>query len=85
MSNVAQNHLGSNLAISRTEGKSSHRLRYIRILFVHDDADLVDNCLQELRAARFVVKADVVLTLEQCNEQLCSHSYEIVVAGYPSP
>jgi len=85
MSRLAQNDLGSNLATSRVERKSSHRLRYIRVLFVHDDADLVDNCLQELRAARFVVKADVVLTLAECNEQLCSHSYEIVVAGYPSP
>ena len=85
MSNLAQNDMRSGPAISRMEGKSSHRLRYIRILFVHDDADLVDNCLHELRKARFVVKADVVLTLEQCNEQLCSHSYEIVVAGYPSP
>ena len=84
MSNLAQNHLGSNLPISRMEGKSSHRLRFIRILFVHDNADLVDNCLQELREARFVVKADVVLTLAQCNERLCSHSYEIVVAEYPS-
>ena len=85
MSRLAQNDLGSNLAISRMERNSSHRLRYIRILFVHDDAGLVDNCLQELRAARFVVKADVVFTLEQCNEQLSSQSYEIVVAGYPSP
>lgn len=85
MSNVAQNHLGSDLGISRMENKSSHRLRYIRVLFVHDDAHLIDNCLQELRSARFVVKADVVLTVAQCNEQLRSHSYEIVVAGYPSP
>ena len=85
MSRLAQNDLGSNLANSRIERKSSHRRRYIRVLFVHDDADLVENCLQKLRAARFVVKADVVLTLEQCNEQFFSHSYEIVVARYPSP
>ncbi len=84
-SNVAQNDLASNPAISRREGKSSRRLRYIRILFVHDNADLVVNCLQKLMKARFVVKADVVLTLAQCNERLRSHSYEIVVAGYPSP
>jgi hypothetical protein len=69
-SNVAQNDLASNPAISRREGQSSHRLRYIRILFVHDNADLVDNCLQELMKARFVVKADVMLTLAQCNERL---------------
>jgi diguanylate cyclase (GGDEF)-like protein/PAS domain S-box-containing protein len=85
MSNLAQNDMRSGPAISRMDDKSSHRLRYIQALFVHDDADLIDNCVQELRAARFVVKSDVVLTLAQCNEQLCSHSYDIVVAGYPSP
>jgi PAS domain S-box-containing protein len=82
---MAQNDMRSGPAIFRMEGSSSHRLRDIRILFVHDDADLVDNRLQKLREARFVVKADVVFTLEQCTEQLRSHSYEIVVAGYPSP
>jgi len=55
------------------------------VLFVHRDAEVVDNCLQELKKARFVVSADVVLTLRQCKEQLHSNSYDVIVAEYPSP
>jgi diguanylate cyclase (GGDEF)-like protein/PAS domain S-box-containing protein len=85
MSNLAQNDLQPDLAIFRTEGTGSHRRRSIRVLFVHHDAEVVDNCQQELKKARFIVSADVVLTLAQCTEQLRSHSYDVVVAEYPSP
>lgn len=85
MPNLAQNDLRSDLASFRTEGTASHRRRPIRVLFVHRDAEVVDNSLQELKKARFIVSADVVLTLAQCTDQLRSHTYEVVVAEYPSP
>jgi diguanylate cyclase (GGDEF)-like protein/PAS domain S-box-containing protein len=85
MSSLTQNDLQSDLANLRAEGTASHRRRAIRVLFIHRDADTVDSCLQELKKARFVVSADVVLTLAQCQEQLRSHAYDVVVAEYPSP
>jgi diguanylate cyclase (GGDEF)-like protein/PAS domain S-box-containing protein len=85
MSNVAQNDLQPDLATFRTEGTAFHRRRPIRVLFIHHDAEVVDDCLRELKKAQFIVSADVVLTLAQCTEQLRSHSYEVVVAEYPSP
>jgi diguanylate cyclase (GGDEF)-like protein/PAS domain S-box-containing protein len=45
----------------------------------------VDSCLDELKKARFLVRADVVLTLAQCIQQLRSQSYDAVLAEYPSP
>lgn len=85
MPNLAQNHLQSPPAAFRTGGTVSHRRRPVRVLFVHRDAEIVENCLQELKKARFVVSSDVVLNQSQCVEQLRSHSYDVVVAEYPSP
>jgi diguanylate cyclase (GGDEF)-like protein/PAS domain S-box-containing protein len=85
MSTQSQNQLQSDLASSRAEGTASHRRRPIHVLFIHRDAEVVDDCLQELKKARFIVSADIVLTLAQCTEQLRSHSYDVVVAEYPSP
>jgi diguanylate cyclase (GGDEF)-like protein/PAS domain S-box-containing protein len=85
VSSLAQNDLQPDPANFRTKGTASHRLRPIRVLFVHHDAEVVENCLQELKKARFVVSADVVSTLEQCTDQFRSHAYDVVVAEYPSP
>jgi diguanylate cyclase (GGDEF)-like protein/PAS domain S-box-containing protein len=85
MENLAQNDLQSDLTSFRTEDTASHRRRPIRVLFVHRDAEVIDNCLLELKKARFIVSADVVLTPAQCIEQLRSHSYDVVVAEYPNP
>jgi diguanylate cyclase (GGDEF)-like protein/PAS domain S-box-containing protein len=85
MSNLAQNDLQSDLASSRTEDAYSHGRRPLRVLFVHRDADVVHNCLEELRKAQFTVRADFVLNLAQCGEQLRSQSYDVVVAEYPCP
>jgi len=41
--------------------------------------------VQELKKAQFTVSADIALNLAQCTEQLRSHSYDVVVAEYPSP
>jgi len=84
MSNVAQNGR-PDLLTSRTEGTASHRCWPIRVLFIHHDAEVVSDCLQELKKAQFIVRADIILTIEQCAEQLRSHSYDVMVAGYPSP
>jgi diguanylate cyclase (GGDEF)-like protein/PAS domain S-box-containing protein len=85
MSNLAQDEIQSDLKSFHPESAASHRRRSLRVLFVHRDADTVDSCLQELKKAQFTVSADFVLNLAQCKEQLRSHSYDVVVAEYPSP
>lgn len=84
MSNVSLSDLQPDLTTS-TEATPSHRHRSIRVLFVHHDAGVVNDCQQELKKGQFIVSADVVLTLTQCMEHLRSHSYDLVVAEYPCP
>ncbi len=85
MSNATQNDSALDLASLRTEARIGHRRRLLRVLFVHRDADVVDNCLEELKKAQFMVSADFVLNLAQCGERLRSESYDVVVAEYPCP
>jgi diguanylate cyclase (GGDEF)-like protein/PAS domain S-box-containing protein len=82
---LVPNDLQFDLATFPTEDTASHRRRSIRVLFVHGDAKVVDNCLQQLKKAPFIVSADVVLTLTQCAQQLRSQTYDVVLAEYPSP
>lgn len=83
MSNLAQSNLRSELASFRTDSASSHRRRPLRALFVHRDAEIIANCLEELKKAQFTVTADFVLNFAQCGERLHSQSYDVVVAEYP--
>jgi len=85
MSHLAQNKIQSDQRSGRPENTASHRRRPLRALFVHRDANVIDNCLEELKKAQFTVSADFVLTLAQCAEQLRFQSYDVVVAEYPSP
>jgi diguanylate cyclase (GGDEF)-like protein/PAS domain S-box-containing protein len=85
MSNLTQNGLQPDLARLHAESKGSHRRRPLRVLFAHRDADVVDNCVEELKKAQFTVSADFVLNLAQCAERLRSQSYDVVVAEYPCP
>jgi diguanylate cyclase (GGDEF)-like protein/PAS domain S-box-containing protein len=85
MSQLAQNEIQSDQSSGRPESTASHRRRPLRVLFVHRDADAIKRCLQELKNAQFTVRADSVLTLAQCTEQLRFQSYDVVVAEYPSP
>jgi diguanylate cyclase (GGDEF)-like protein/PAS domain S-box-containing protein len=85
MSNLAQSDLKPDLASFRAESTPSHRRRPLRVLFVHRDAEVVDNCLEELKKAQFTVSADFVLNLTQCTERLHSESYDVVLAEYPCP
>jgi diguanylate cyclase (GGDEF)-like protein/PAS domain S-box-containing protein len=85
MSNLTQNDSGLDLASLRTETKTAHRRRLLRVLFVHRDAEVVDNCLEELKKAQFTVSADFALNLAQCGERLRSEAYDVVVAEYPCP
>src|SRR5246500_2743362 len=64
---------------------SSHRRRPLHTLFVHRDAEAINCCLQELEESQFTVRSDFVLNLAQCEEQLRSQSYDVIVAEYPSP
>ncbi len=85
MPNLTQNELGPNLLSIRREGTASHRRRAVRVLFVHRDAEVIESCLHELKKAQFTVSSDFVLSFTQCDEQLLSQSYDVVVAEYPCP
>jgi diguanylate cyclase (GGDEF)-like protein/PAS domain S-box-containing protein len=85
MSNLAQSKSQSAPRSFHPQSPGAHRRRPLNVLFIHRDADVVDNCLQELKKAQFVVNFDSVLTLAQCTQQLRSQVYEVVVAEYPSP
>ncbi len=84
MSNVVQNEIQSDQKVVPPDNTPSHRLRPLRVLFIHSDAQAVDGCVEELKKAQFTVRADVVLTLAQCAEQLRFRSYDFVIAEYPS-
>jgi DNA-binding NtrC family response regulator len=85
MSNLAQNEFRSARRNFRQESAAPHRRRPLSVLFIHRDADTVDNCMEELKKAQFTVSADLVLTLAQCTQQLHRQNYDLVVAEYPSP
>ncbi|HTA58666.1 MAG TPA: diguanylate cyclase [Candidatus Baltobacteraceae bacterium] len=57
----------------------------LRVLFMHRDADAIDNCLQELKKGHFTVTSDFVLNLPQCVEQLKSHTYDVLLVEFPNP
>ncbi len=85
MSNLAQSDLQSDPASFRADRTGSHRRWPLRVLFVHRDAEIIENCLEELKKAHFIVEADFVLNFAQCGERLHSQSYDVVVAEYPCP
>jgi len=85
MARLAQYELRPGRTGFRPESAAAHRRRSLRVLFIHRDADVVDNCLEELKKAQFIVSADFVLTLAQCMKQIQSQAYEVVIAEYPSP
>lgn len=64
---------------------SGLRPSLVRILFVHRFLAEVEHCLSELKKARFVLSAGVVLTPEQFTQRLRSESFDLVVAEHPSP
>ena len=84
-SNMVHNEIQLDQKSAPPETTVSHRRRPISVLFIHRDADVIDACQQELKKAGFGVNADLVLTIAQCTEQLRSHSYDMVIAEYPSP
>jgi diguanylate cyclase (GGDEF)-like protein/PAS domain S-box-containing protein len=70
---------------ARAENTSSHRRRTLHVLFIHHDAQAINSCLQELENGQFTVRSDFVLNQAQCEEQLRSQSYDVIVVEYPSP
>ena len=85
MSNLTRSESQSDQRSLHPEPTASHRSRPLRVLFVHRDADVIDCCLEELKAAQFNVSPDFVLNLAQCAERLLSESYDVVIAECPSP
>ncbi|MGB2778184.1 MAG: diguanylate cyclase [Candidatus Acidiferrum sp.] len=85
MSNLAQSDLQTEPVGFRVQRTGSHRRSPLRVLFVHRDAEIIENCLEELKRAQFIVNADFVLNFAQCGERLHSQSYDVVVAEYPCP
>jgi diguanylate cyclase (GGDEF)-like protein/PAS domain S-box-containing protein len=80
---LAQSETQSNHATVDAEHAHSHRSRPLRALFVHRDAHAIDTCLKELEKAQFMVSSDCVLSLAQCQEQLRSTSYDVIIVEYP--
>src|ERR1700674_230146 len=64
---------------------SEGRLRPLHILFVHRHSAEIERCLHELQRVHFTVSAEIVVTPEEFTERLNSHSYDLVLAEYPSP
>lgn len=85
MTNLAQNELHSARRNFRLESSVAHRRRPLNVLFIHRDADVVENCLEELKKAQFAISSDLVLTLAQCAQLLKLQTYDVVIAEYPSP
>jgi len=57
----------------------------LHILFIHSHAAEVKRCLQELDKVHFTVSSEIVVSPEEFSERLGKHSYDLVVAEYPSP
>jgi len=85
MPKLSHNEIPLDLGSFRPESAASNRRRSLRVLFIAEDADAADCCVQELKKAQFTVRADFVFTLAQCTERLQSQLYDLVVAEYPSP
>ena len=85
MSHPANNKKESNPRGDRPGSLPSHRRRPLQALFVHLDAEVINDCRQELEAAQFTVQSDFVLNLTQCAEQVRLHRYDVMVVEYPSP
>jgi diguanylate cyclase (GGDEF)-like protein/PAS domain S-box-containing protein len=68
-------------ALSGSEGRHPP----LQILFVHSHAAEVKRCLKELDKVHFTVSAETVVTPEEFSERLSAHTYDLVVAEYPSP
>ena len=85
MARLMQREVQSDLRRVCSQDEEIHRTRALSVLFIRHDADAVGACLEELKKAKFSVRADFVLTIAQCAPQLRSRSYDVVVAEYPSP
>jgi len=85
MFNLAHNNPPSDQRGVRPELTPSHRLRPIRVLMVHRDADTVDSCLEELKKGQFAVTAELALNLAQCAEYADTRSHDLIIAEYPGP
>jgi diguanylate cyclase (GGDEF)-like protein/PAS domain S-box-containing protein len=88
MASISQGNQGQNQASPRNsaaQGTHTHRTRLLRVLFIHREADAIDNCLQELKKGQFTVTSDFVLNLPQCVEQLKSQTYDVLLVEFPSP
>jgi diguanylate cyclase (GGDEF)-like protein/PAS domain S-box-containing protein len=63
--------------------QSARGRRPLRILFVHINDPLVQQCLHEFEAAHFKVTSNAVMTPEEFANRLDSKSHDLVLVGYP--
>src|ERR1700676_5823377 len=64
---------------------TSHRRRFVRILFVDDKESDVERCLQELKRMDFAVSADWVQVPAKFGERLRAQTYDVIVCDYSMP
>src|SRR5580658_5141658 len=57
----------------------------LHVLFVHSQVPAVERCLQELDKMYSTVRSEIVVTPEEFSQCLASHTYDLIVAEYPSP
>lgn len=84
MSNLTRSESQSDQRSLHPERTASHTSRPLRVLFLHRDADVIDSCLEVLKAAQYDVSSDFVLNLAQCAECFRFESYDVVIAEYLS-
>jgi len=79
---TSQNHTKELVFAPILHGPANRR-RPLRILFIHDVATDVEQCLRELRRAHCKVSADVVTSSEQFVKHLESKHYDVVLSKHP--
>jgi len=70
---------------SATDDQLGLRRNHLQALFVHRFPEEVKHCLNELKKARFTVRADTVVTPEQFAQRLRAEDFDLVVAEHPAP
>jgi diguanylate cyclase (GGDEF)-like protein/PAS domain S-box-containing protein len=85
MSHLPQKETQSDGNGTSLQNTTAHRRRPLNVLFIHHDADAIDNCVKELERGQFTVRSDIVVNMSQCSEELLAQSYDVIIVEYPSP
>jgi len=65
------------------EAEDSHRLRSLRVLFIHKNPDVIRSCVQALEKGRYTVSWDRITDLAQSTDGIHSGTYDVLIAELP--